>query len=358
MQPPARTFSLAALPEVFPTSTAISEPLQRAVRAGKARKLGGRLYTRNLDEPLEQIALRNWQPITSHYFPSAVVVDRSAFEAKPAADGSLFLDAGSTYARKRPVRLPGLSLRPRKGPGPLAGDMPYMGIYISSRARAMLDNLRPSRATQSLPRTLSRNELEDELARILELRGDEALNELRDEARQLAPSVDAAEEMEALDDLIGAMLGTREADLQTTAARAHREGVGFDRHRVDLFAALQAELLREPLAERPARPGSFPALSFFEAYFSNWIEGTEFEVAEAEEIVFERRVPPARNEDAHDVLGTFDVVNDPHKRSEQAESAEAFLELLRSRHAQMLARRPASRGSSSPSPTAMTIWGG
>jgi hypothetical protein len=342
MQRPTRAFSLADLPEVFPTTTAISEPLQRAVRAGRARKFAGRLYTRNLDEPLEQIARRNWQSIAAHYFPGAVVVDRSAFEAKPAIDGSLFLDAGPEYARKRPMRLPGLNLRPRKGPGPMSNDMPYMGIYISSRARAMLDNLRPSRASGSLPRTISRGDLEGELARLVELRGNEALNELRDEARDLALRIDATEEMKALDDLIGAVLGTRDAPLRTSAARAHRDGAGFDRHRVDLFAELQAELLREPLAERPAQPDSFPTLAFFEAYFSNWIEGTEFEVDEAEEIVFERKLPRARNEDAHDVLGTFDVVNDTQKRSERAESAEAFLDLLRSRHAQMLGRRPAA----------------
>jgi len=219
--------------------------------------------------------------------------------------------------------------------------MPYMGIYISSRARAMLDNLRPSRTSGGLPRTLSRGDLEAEVVRIVELRGEKALNELRDEARSLAPRINAIKEMEALDDLIGAVLGTREAPLQTTAARAHRDGAGFDRHRVDLFAALQAELLREPLAERPEQPRSFPALSFFEAYFSNWIEGTEFEVEEAEKIVFEKKMPRNRNEDAHDVLGTFDVVNNPRQRSERAEDAGAFLDLLRSRHTQMLGRRPA-----------------
>lgn len=342
MNPPTRTFSLRNLPEVFPTSTAISEPLQRAVRAGRARKLAGRLYTRNLEEPLAQVARRNWQAIVAHHFPGAVVVDRSAIEAKPAADGSLFLDAGPDYARRSPVRLPGLHLRPRKGPGPLPGDMPYMGIHISSRARALLDNLRPARATGSVSRMLSREELEEELARLVELRGDDALNELRDAARELAPQLGATREMETLDGLIGAMLGTRDSRLETSAARAHGAGVGFDRHRVDLFAALHAELLREPLPERPARPDSFPTLSFFEAYFSNWIEGTEFEVGEAEEIVFERKLPRNRNEDAHDVLGTFDVVNDPEKRSERAQSAEEFLDLLRSRHAQMLGRRPAA----------------
>lgn len=335
-----RTFSLSELPEVFPTSTAISEALQRAVRAGKARKLSGRLYTRNLEEPLEGIARRNWQAIVAHHFPEAVVADRSALEAKPAPDGSLFLDAGPDYAGRRPAVIPGLKLRPRKGPGPIEGDMPYMGIYIASQPRAILENTRASRARAGVARTYSRPELEAELSRIIEQRGEDGLNELRDQARRLVPKLGAQPEMKMLEDLIGSVMGTRNTPLETEAARAHQAGVGFDTRRVDLFATLQAELLRQPFAARKEQPGSFPALSFFEAYFSNWIEGTEFEVDEAEQIVFEKKVPKARVEDAHDVLGTFAVVNDPEKRSDRAADPRSFLALLRKRHAEMLSRRP------------------
>ncbi|HEX5527085.1 MAG TPA: Fic family protein [Solirubrobacterales bacterium] len=335
-----RTFSLSELPEVFPTSTAISEALQRAVRAGKARKLAGRLYTRNLEEPLEGIARRNWQAIVAHYFPEAVVADRSALEAKPAPDGSLFLDAGPKYAGRRPAVIPGLKLRPRKGPGPIEGDMPYMGIYIASQPRAILENTRASRARAGVARTYSRPELEAELSRVIEQRGEDGLSELRDQARSLAPKLGAQPEMKMLEDLIGSVLGTRNSPLETDAARAHQAGVGFDTRRVDLFATLQAELLRQTFAIREEQPRPFPALSFFEAYFSNWIEGTEFEVDQAEQIVFEKKVPKARVEDAHDVLGTFAVVNHPEKRSERATNPRSFLALLRKRHAEMLGRRP------------------
>ena len=45
-------------------------------------------------------------------------------------------------------------------------------------------------------------------------------------------------------------------------------------------------------------------LPFFEAYFSNFIEATEFAVEEARQIVFDNVIPPTRAEDAHDVTGT------------------------------------------------------
>lgn len=336
-------FSLSDQPEVFLSTAQTSRAIGAAVKGGNARKVGPRLYTRNVDAPLEEVVRRNWQRIAALYFPNAVVSDRSAFEAKPSADGSLFLDVGATRVRREPVRLPGLTLRPRSGPGPVAGDMPFMDdLHFAGPARKFLDNMRPSRARQgSVPRTLSREEIEDELVRLASLRGDEALNELRDKARETAGAVGATDDLEALDDLIGAVQGTREGGLETAAARARRQGLPFDPRRLELFEALQSHLLGTPLPPRAEQPDSFPALSFIEAYFSNWIEGTEFELEEAEEIVFDGVVPEGRFEDAHDVLGTFELVDDPELRMRTPDGPEDLLRLLRSHHAVILARRPA-----------------
>jgi hypothetical protein len=341
-----RGFSLEAEPEVFLSTADISAAVGRAVAAGRARKVGPRLYTRNVEEPLETVIRRNWQRIAAAYFPEAVVVDRSAFEAGPAEDGSLFLDAGPAYRRRKLVALPGLTLRPRRGPGPVQADMPYFdGLHFAGPGRKFLDNVRVSRARHPhvVARTLSRAELEDELVTLAALRGADSLNELRDQAREAAAAMDAGEEMRELDDLIGAVLGTGEAKLATRAARAHQGGSGFDPRRLELFETLHTQLLRRPQAERPEQPGSLPALPFIEAYFSNWIEGTEFELGEAEEIVFRRSIPPGRSEDAHDVLGTFELVADPAKRGRIPTAPEDLLGLLRSNHALMLGRRPAAR---------------
>jgi hypothetical protein len=329
-------------PEVFLSEAAISRAVGRATKAGELRKIGPRLYTRNIDEPPVSLVRRSWQRIAGLYFPGAVVVDRSAFEASPSGDGSLFLDVGPTYTRRQPVRLPGLTLRPRRGVGPVAGDMPYMdGLHFAGPGRKFLENLRPSRAAPGrFARTLSRVELEDELTHLAALRGRSALNELRAQAGDAAGPLDAEVQLGLLADLIGSILGTRDSVLDTDAGRAHQAGVGFDARRVELFQALQAQLLRTPLAERPEQPGSLPTLPFIEAYLSNFIEGTEFELDEAEAIVFGDKVPEGRFKDAHDVLGTFQLVNDPARRKRTPGDPDDLLELLRSDHAVMLARRP------------------
>jgi hypothetical protein len=329
-------------PEVFLSTSATSRAVGRAAKAGELRKIGPRLYTRNTSEPIEQLVRRSWQRIAALYFPGAVVVDRSAFEAAPAADGSLFLDAGPGYTRRQPVKLPGLTLNPRRGVGPVAGDMPFMdGLHFSGPGRKYLENMRPSRSRLGeFSRTLSRVELEDELTHAAALRGKDALDEIRVRVREAAGLLGAEAELGRLEDVIGSILGTRDSVLATEAALAHQAGTGFDARRVELFEALQAQLLRASLPDRPERPDSFPALSFIESYLSNYIEGTEFELEEAEEIVFRDFVPKDRFKDAHDVLGTFELVNDPAARARVPRDREDFLDLLRTDHAVMLARRP------------------
>jgi hypothetical protein len=333
---------LGEQPEVFLSTGATSRAVGRAAKAGEVRKIGPRLYTRNMGEPVEQLVRRSWQRIAALYFPGAVVVDRSAFEAGPAADGSLFLDAGPGYTRKRPVKLPGLTLRPRRGVGPVAGDMPFMdGLHFSGPGRKYLENMRPSRARPGeFARTLSRVELKDELTHAAALRGRAALDEIRRQARDAAGEVEAEAQFAALDDVIGSILGTRDSVLATDAALAHQAGTGFDARRVELLEALQVQLLKTPPTDRREQPDSFPTLSFIEAYLSNYIEGTEFELEEAEEIVFGDKLPEGRFEDAHDVLGTFELVNDPDSRARIPHDREDLLDLLRTDHAVMLARRP------------------
>src|SRR3546814_6364556 len=59
-----------------------------------------------------------------------------------------------------------------------------------------------------------------------------------------------------------------------------------------------------------------------EAYFSNFIEGTEFAIGEAVEIVFEGRIPENRPADGHDVLGTYLQLVELGQRSAIATDAD------------------------------------
>ena len=328
-------------PEVF--RPADPNAASRAVRRGELRRLARGFYTTNLDTPPEQLIIRNWIEVASIAFPGGVIVDRSAVEGRPAPDDSLFLDSGPTPRHPNPVELPGLTLKPRAGPGPIEGDMPFGPLFRSGEARTALDNMRPSRARAGVARTLSTRELEEWLERIARNHGEDDLLEMRDAARELAPRLGAEESQKRLDDLIAALLGTGDSRLVTDAGQARGRRAPFDAARVDLFERLHGALVGYVAPRRPAPPDPNRILSFFEAYFSNFIEGTEFEVEEAEEIVFGGVVPEDRPEDAHDVRDTFDAIVDPLLRERVPADAEELAALLREWNGRILAGRPEKR---------------
>jgi hypothetical protein len=334
-------FSVEAMPEVFVSDTAISKAVSEALARGQLRKLGSRLYTRNLDEDPERLVRRNWYHLITAYYPDALITDRTALENQPAPDGSVCLIS----SKKRDTVLPGLVFRPRKGPPPLDSDRPFIGgARLASTARAYLENMRPSRARGGrLARTLSRTDIEDRLDALIRQQGEGALNSLRDEARAIAPQLGLEAEFEELNDLIGALLGTREAKVRGAAGKARAAGNPFDPDRIQLFETLFAALRETVPTGRPAPKRTGPAhanLCFFEAYFSNFIEGTEFSVEEAEEIVFGGVIPPERPDDAHDILGTYRIVSDPVDMKTLPADFDEFLALLRRRHAAIMEARP------------------
>jgi hypothetical protein len=333
------TFSLETQPEIFFSTTASSRAIRRLLEGGRVRHVAGRLYTKNLTDPLEDVVRRNVWDIAAGYFPGAVIVDRTAFDLRPSGEeGSVFLCAHT----RRVVRLPGLVLNCRRGPGPASGDRPFMGggLYLSSWPRRFLENVRPSRARSGISRTLTAAELEQQLQAVLVNQGEDELNRLREQASGLAHEIGAEQDGERLAAIVGALLGTGDGKLVTAHARAMRAGVGWDERRLPLFDELMGALSAYVPVDRPERPAHEGApFAFFEAYFSNFIEGTEFLVNEALGIVFGGAVPADRPQDAHDIKGTYDLVSDDAARGRAPGDAGMLERIIRFDHAQVLAAR-------------------
>jgi hypothetical protein len=137
-----------------------------------------------------------------------------------------------------------VTIRPRKGIPPLASDRPFIqGLFLSSLARAFLENYRPSRARKGIARTLSRAELEEYLENLFQRGGEQALNRLREEMREIAPALSLENEYQLLHMLIGAFLGTREDKFSTPGAIARAKDFPYDRARLDLFQQLRDFLI-------------------------------------------------------------------------------------------------------------------
>lgn len=91
------------------------------------------MFTTNATEADVAIVRRHLWRIASWAFPGAVVSDRSGLPAHATPD-TLFLVWDKP---RRDLRLPGLVIRARTGPGPIPGDtrMPGDALHHASPAR-------------------------------------------------------------------------------------------------------------------------------------------------------------------------------------------------------------------------------
>jgi fido (protein-threonine AMPylation protein) len=315
--------------------------LARRVARGELARLAPGVYTTEVAD-LPGAVRAEWRAIVGHLLPDAVITDRSAPLAGPV-NGVLYLVRPT---RTRDLRLPGLIVRTRRGLGPVDGDVPLPGgLHQASIPRGLLDNTLPSRSTGGRPaRTLNERELGDWIDRIIRVYGARRLLEYRNQTGRLADELGAdGDRLERLSDLLGAALGTRTVEgLESQSLAARQSGRAYDPERLARFDVLADALRAAAPQNRPADPNDprWLHLPFFEAYFSNYIEGTEFPIDVAERIVYEGEVPPARPADAHDLTGTYEIVNDIAEMSAIADTADGLLEILRHRHRVVMGGRP------------------
>ena len=296
---------------LFATSDkAGSARLTALSKAGRIRKIAQKVYTSNLTDTPEAIVGRNLFMILGHLFPKAVISHRSAFEFKPTETGDIFL----TYLYTRNIALPGITVHLIEGKDGLSDDTPFIeGLYASQRERAFLENMQVSRRQGSKSKTLPRTMIEEKLEQMIRVNGEDGINAFRDRARELAEQLDMQEEFEKLNRIISALLSTKPTSVLTSPLAAARAfGAPYDPARIELFNALYIALMQnefEPLPDKNATETAWRNFAFFESYFSNYIEGTKFDVKDAERIIDTDTPMPARNEDSHDVLGTFYIVS-------------------------------------------------
>jgi Fic family protein len=162
---------------------------------------------------------------------------------------------------------------------------------------------------------------------------------MRDRMKEIARQIELEKEFEKINGIIGSLLSTHDSKLKSSVGIARQSGYPFDVRRVELFHKLYREVLNLAPNIRHNTQTKLDSLYFYEAYFSNFIEGTEFAIEEAKSIVFENYIPVARPEDAHDVLGTFKVVSNGDLMSIRYKNFDHFIDVLRARHAAIMNRR-------------------
>lgn len=325
--------------ELVVSNSKTSLRIHREVVAGRLRRLAQRLYTSNMADPPEDIVRRHMLDILAVIYPGCVICDRSAATPTWVVEGSVFL---CLPKEARDLALPGVTVRPRVGAAALSTDIPLgvSGVFLASATRTLLENLHPSRGRAAVRRRLTKGELEEYLDRLLRVRGRSALESIADSVVYTAEALGYEQESQRALALTRDFLGTHEAGSAGPALSARRRGMPYDPIRLARFERLAEALRERPPVPMPVTPGSQSELPFFESYFSNYIEGTEFGVDEARAIVQTRQIPAARPADAHDILGVFEIVSNPTEMRRVPETYADLESLLIERHRQIMRGRP------------------
>ncbi len=327
--------STDAFPEIiFGTSDKTkSKQISRLVKKGNITKIASKIYSGNHHKSPEILIRENWRKIIAHFYPNSVVSHITAFMGGRIIDDTIFITTHFT----RTINLPGLTIRAVTGVGPTAYDMtlPEKELFMSSEPRYLLENLQAARQSKTIKKSVDIEKIELYLEKIIRNRGEDVINEIRDKAKIISHDLKMTKEFEKLDHIIGALLTTRnDTNLLTKVGRSRSIGLPYDPDRLKLFEILFKHLrnvktvqLKHKMSEDEWRNSAF-----YDAYFSNYIEGTDFLIGEAKSIVFDGKIITGRISDSHDILGTWRVLNDHTKMMKLPENANEFIELLKQRH--------------------------
>ncbi len=328
-------------PIIFGSSNrSVSKQIAKLEREGKIRKIAPRIYTPHFNQPAEEIIRSNILSIIGHLYPGSLLSHRSAIEYKPTSTGDIFV----TFSYTKKVVLPGVTIRFLEGSGPIDGDNKFINeLYVSQLERALLENLQVSRKPGPESKTLALPEIEERLEKIIQVHGEDGLNKVRDKARLIADELNMHTEFEKLNKVISALLATRPSKILTSpVAIARAFGIPYDEARIELLSKLFVELKNREFKKRPDRNTSlksFRNFAFFESYFSNYIEGTRFEVEEAKQIIDTQQPLPTRDEDSHDVLGTYQLASSQEEMRIFPKNPDELIHILQYRHAILLSAR-------------------
>jgi len=229
-----------AMPEFPKIVFGSSDPAEsRRIRVGlrlkMLRKLVPRAYTSWRLGPVEAVIAWNLYQLIDHLFPEAVISHRSAFSFPYPYPKWRELNRATaaihvTYRYTERIEWPGVTVALRKGPSALDSDewvdkLLYPRLRRSSRPRALLENMQPSRQTDRGAKTYAPKDIEDYLRWEGRRNGSKPLVQLQSEAEAVAGLLGMERELETFRTLIAAAVKESERPRYKTARLAKEMGV-------------------------------------------------------------------------------------------------------------------------------------
>jgi hypothetical protein len=258
---------------IFGSTSQTSRRVGRWLRQGIIRKIGPRLYTSDLVTPAATLIQEHLWDTVAHVAPMAVVGHRTSLLGAMSEE-TVYVTA--PYARR--MTLPGLTVVFVPGPGPLAGDRPFVnGLFYASTARAILENLMPSRQVAGTRRALPADELWARLSEMAMTGGVEWGNEVSQLMREIAEPLGATAQLAMAVRLVERAVTQRSA----TPSAPDRDALSrLDR----LFAGVQATQVLPPTSPLPTETGAFSTLGLWDAFWNARGAGYTLSLSRAREL--------------------------------------------------------------------------
>lgn len=308
----------------------------RRVANGEIVPLARGVWSDDLRDAPEAVVNRYWREIVGRLMPGAVISDRSGFDLRPV-DGQLFV----SHRSRTVLELPGLTVYPDgRSDNRRVDDVPLDTagrLFGSSRTRALIDNAEQRGRPAAVNRRLTTVELHDKVAHIVTSSTQRQVATMLEDVMRDSNAVASA----AVRSYVDAARGVGPAVATSSRAMsAAQRGESYDTARVALFRQVAADLQRAPLVQRYVNHAQRAEyVPFYEAYFSNYIEGSTLTVDEAKRVVFDD-ADVGKPEDAHDIRATWEIVSSVAEMSQRFPDADTFMETLRERHRVMMAAHP------------------
>lgn len=318
MAPPA-----AGPPDIIFSGDLPKATISRMLRDGRISKIAKGIYTPDTTSPAQVVARRNWSAIVGRLYPDAVLSGKTAFKRIPEPDGSVYI--GIQHKPRSVPTVPGLLIVPRKDAPPTDSDTRVGHLYVPSVGRAVLDNLTASHKTSTRGRrNLSKTELWN-WVRVLSQHDQDRMEEkILGQAQRALSSADIAADPKEMRALV------------SSAAHAIQpspnKGYPYDPDTVTRVETL-ARYMTANAGYTAARLGDTyadgPLRSFYEAYFTNYIEGVRMPAASAWQAISSNTADD--NLDTQLVLRTLDMAGE-HWGADAPDDMDSFIQAMVSRH--------------------------
>ena len=322
------------------SSGAAVRAIQRRCLSGELVRLAPGIYLRERDPRAQALRVReHWVLILGELVPGSVVSYRSAYAAVPSED-VLILSHPTRF--NRTIHLPGLRISLVKGPGPLPHDTPLGdgALHLASMERMLLENLTRPRGAEG--RSRGEAAVRERLGQILNGEGREALDRVRQRARELAGPLEMLRELERLESMIDALLPAQApqglADLVEPEPRAPAEQRA-DPNRLTLLRTLASRLQLQRWPRWAASAVQDPDRShqgFVEAWFDCFESGDVQQIMQARAAIIGAEIVAASTAPMRELLSVFKLAVSSPLCDSVPPFGAWFAQGLKARHALMM----------------------